>query len=169
MLRDTTHYTHLHVNKQKQSLLGQTPVRQLGLAASSQSGRGFDPNGRKKNNQQSKKSIPMQFEPLEVRETPHTKSCKQAPAGLLNCMPILMITYSWQSILMDFLRPFPLCQVTLPVHLIPIATTVKVSELMWIYIREIVQLHGVAKSIVSNHNSKFTSAFWKKVHGLLDT
>lgn len=107
-----------------------------------------------------------------------TKPSNQAPAGLLHSMPIP--TYPWQSISMDFLGPFPpcqgfdylwvvMCRLTSTVHLIPTTTKVKASELAWMYVRDIVRLHGVAESIVSDRDSKFTSAFWKEVHRLLGT
>jgi transposase InsO family protein len=54
-------------------------------------------------------------------------------------------------------------------HLIPTVTTIKASDLAWIYIKEIVRLHGIAKSIVSDRDSKFTAAFWKEVQRLLGT
>ena len=48
------------------------------------------------------------------------------------------------------------------VHLIPVETTVKASELAWIYVKEIVRLHGVADDIVSDRDTKFTSKFGRK-------
>jgi len=55
------------------------------------------------------------------------------------------------------------------VHLIPIKTTTTASELAWLYIREIVRLHGLADTIVSDRDSKFTSKFWRETHKLLGT
>ena len=71
---------------------------------------------------------------------------------------------------MDFVGLFPRCQgydylwvvicrLTSQPHLIPTVTTVKASDLAWIYIREIVRLHSVAKSIVLDCDSKFTATF----------
>ena len=71
---------------------------------------------------------------------------------------------------MDFIGPFPrakgfdylwvvMCRLTSMVHLIPVETTVKASELAWIYVKEIVRLHGVADDIVSDRDTKFTSKF----------
>jgi hypothetical protein len=45
------------------------------------------------------------------------------------------------------------------VHLVPIRTTMTASELAQLYIYEIVHLHGLTDSIVSDYNSKFTSRF----------
>ena len=55
------------------------------------------------------------------------------------------------------------------VHLVPINTTTKASELAWIYVNNIVKIHGLPESIVSDRDSKFTSKFWTEVHRLLGT
>src|SRR6266403_3288625 len=55
------------------------------------------------------------------------------------------------------------------VHLVPIRTTTKASDLTWLYVHEIVRLHGLPETIVSNHDSKFMSRFWHDTHKLLGT
>ena len=55
------------------------------------------------------------------------------------------------------------------VHLIPINTTTTASELASLYVKEIICLHGLPHSIVSDSDSKFTSKFWKETHRLLGT
>ena len=50
------------------------------------------------------------------------------------------------------------------VHLIPIHTKLTASELSWKYMREVVRLHGLQSSIVSNRDSKFTSRWWRELH-----
>jgi hypothetical protein len=37
------------------------------------------------------------------------------------------------------------------------------------YVREIVRLHGVPVSIVSNHDPLFTSKFWERLQGAMGT
>jgi hypothetical protein len=44
-------------------------------------------------------------------------------------------------------------------HFIPIKLTHKVANIADIYMREIVQLHGIPKTIVSDRDPKFTSIF----------
>ena len=72
---------------------------------------------------------------------------------------------------MDFVGPFPesnghdylwviLCCLTSMVHLVPIQTTTTASELAWLYVREVVRLHGLAETIVSDRDLKFMSKFW---------
>lgn len=69
---------------------------------------------------------------------------------------------------MDFVGPFPeidglnylwvvICQLTLMVHLIPVKTSTKATELSWLFLKEIVRLHGLPASIISDCDSKFTS------------
>jgi len=81
---------------------------------------------------------------------------------------------------MDFIGPFPessshdylwviICRLMSMVHLVPIRTTTTASELAWLYIREVVRLHGLAETIVSDCDSKFTSKFWHEMHKLLGT
>jgi hypothetical protein len=107
-----------------------------------------------------------------------TKSSTQRVAGLLHSLPIP--TRPWNSIAMDFVGPFPesggydylwviICRLTSMVHLVPIRTTTTASELAWLYVREVVRLHGLAESIVSDRDSKFTSRFWRDTHRLLGT
>jgi hypothetical protein len=55
------------------------------------------------------------------------------------------------------------------VHIIPTTTTVNALGVADLYFREIVRLHGLPKSIVSDRDSKFTSTFWNKLHRLLGT
>jgi hypothetical protein len=104
------------------------------------------------------------------------KTIPQKPAGKLHSLPIP--TKPWDSIGMDFVSPFPesqgcnflwviLCRMTSMVHLVPIKTTLKVSELSWIYLKEIVRLHRLPRSIVSNCDARFTSAWWQSLHKLL--
>ncbi|GJE92037.1 polyprotein [Phanerochaete sordida] len=106
------------------------------------------------------------------------KPSTQMPAGLLHSLPVP--TRPWGSIAMDFLGPFPesleanylwvvLCRLTSLVHLIPVRTTVSAVELAWVFVRDIVRLHGLPDSIVSDRDSKFTSRFWQEVHRLLGT
>ena len=107
-----------------------------------------------------------------------TKSSTQRVPGLLHSLPIP--ARPWGSIGMDFVGPFPesdghdylwvvICRLTSMVHLVPIHTTTTASELAWLYIREIVRLHGLTESIVSDRDSKFTSKFWRETHKLLGT
>lgn len=104
------------------------------------------------------------------------KPSNQKPAGLLHSLPVP--DQPWESIGMDFIGPFPeaenknylwvvMCRLTSMVHLIPIRTDTTATELSEIFIKEIVRLHGLPRSIVSDRDSKFTSRWWREVHRLL--
>lgn len=105
-----------------------------------------------------------------------SKPSNQKPAGVLHSLPIP--TRPWQSIGMDFIGPFPevehknylwvvICRMTSQIHLIPITTKTTATELSYIYLKEIVRLHGLPESIVSDRDSKFTSRWWRELHRLL--
>ena len=106
------------------------------------------------------------------------KSSNQRVPRLLHSLLIPM--QPWTSIAMDFVGPFPesggfnylwviICRLTSMVHLVPLHITTTTSELAWMYVREIIWLHGLAETIVSDCDSKFTSHFWRETHKLLGT
>jgi len=79
---------------------------------------------------------------------------------------------------MDFVGPFPeakgynylwviICRMISRVHLVPITINTTASELSWKYLHEIVRLHGLPSSIVSDRDSKFTSRWWKELQRIL--
>lgn len=108
------------------------------------------------------------------------KGSMQLPPGKLHTLPVL--TKPWESIGMDFVGPFPevevdgrklnylwvvVCRMTSMVHLIPVHTKMTASQLSGIYMREVVRLHGLPKSIVSDRDPKFTSKWWRELHRML--
>lgn len=79
---------------------------------------------------------------------------------------------------MDFVGPFPLaedldyiwvvlCRLTSLVHLIPLRTTTTSPQLAKIFLTDVVRLHGLPETIVSDRDPKFTSQFWTETHRLL--
>ncbi|PTD30764.1 hypothetical protein C5N13_00680, partial [Sinorhizobium meliloti] len=54
-------------------------------------------------------------------------------------------------------------------HFIPVNVTYNAEKLAKIYISEIVRLHGVPLSIISDRGTQFTSKFWKTLHAELGT
>ena len=53
------------------------------------------------------------------------------------------------------------------VHLIPTQTDATAKQIAKLYVKEVVRLHGLLESIVSNRDIKFTSQFWKELSRLL--
>ncbi|XP_058759538.1 uncharacterized protein LOC131632826 [Vicia villosa] len=60
-------------------------------------------------------------------------------------------------------------RLTKSAHFLPVKTTHKVSHLARLFVVEIVRLHGVPSSIVSDRDPKFTSWIWKAFHQEMGT
>ena len=54
-------------------------------------------------------------------------------------------------------------------HFLPMRQTDSVERLAQLYLREIVRLHGVPKTIVSDRDGRFTSRLWKCIQEGLGT
>lgn len=101
------------------------------------------------------------------------KSSTVAPAGLLQPLPIP--SDKWESVSMDFITQLPCTQagydavlvvcdrLSKLVHFIPTTTTAKAEDVARLFVDNIVKLHGLPASIVSDRDSKFTSIFWQTV------
>lgn len=107
-----------------------------------------------------------------------TKSSTALPHGIVHSLPVP--TRPWQSIGMDFFGPFPtvegfdylllvICRLTSMVHLLPTKTTATAGEIATLFLKEIVRLHGLPGSIVSDRDPKFISKFWRELHRLMGT
>ncbi|XP_073153876.1 uncharacterized protein [Henckelia pumila] len=107
------------------------------------------------------------------------KAEHQRPAGLLRPLPIP--EWKWENISMDFVVGLPrsnrgstaiwviVDRLTKSAHFLPVRTTFTMTQFAELYIKEIVRLHGIPVSIVSDRDSRFTSAFWKSLHTALGT
>ncbi|KAG8503496.1 hypothetical protein CXB51_001481 [Gossypium anomalum] len=71
--------------------------------------------------------------------------------------PVKIPLWKWERVTMDFVSGLPLT---------PSKTDSKLAKL---YVAEIVRLHGVLVSIISNRGPRFTSRFWQKLHEALGT
>jgi hypothetical protein len=103
----------------------------------------------------------------------------QKPAGFLQSLDVPQ--WKWDSISMDFVVALPKTQrkfdsvwvvvdrLTKSAHFIPVRTNYTVAKYAEIYIEEIVKLHRVPSSIVSDRDSKFTSHLWKELQEALGT
>jgi len=54
-------------------------------------------------------------------------------------------------------------------HFIPVRVKYSLQKLAKLYVAEIVRLHGVPVSIISDRDPRFTSRFWKALHQTLGT
>ena len=105
------------------------------------------------------------------------KAEHQVPTGLLNPLPIPQ--WKRDNITMDFVSCFPLTQqkhdsvwvivdrLTKSAHFIPVRMDYSMDRLAELYVDEIVRLHGVPLSIVSDRDPRFTSRFWKELQSAL--
>ena len=60
-------------------------------------------------------------------------------------------------------------RLTKTVHFIPIFESISTEKLADIFVREVVVRHGVPVFVVSDHDVRFTSRFWRKFHEKLGT
>ena len=82
---------------------------------------------------------------------------------------------------MDFVSSFPLTQkkhdfvwvigdrLTKFAHFLPVRLDYSMDRLAELYVNEIVKLHGIPISIVSDRDPRFTSRFWKELQSALGT
>ena len=60
-------------------------------------------------------------------------------------------------------------QLTKSAHFLAVRMTFTLERFYWLYIREIVWLHGVPVSIVLDRDSRFTTHFWKSFQKAMGT
>ena len=101
----------------------------------------------------------------------------QAPTERLR--PLAIPEWKWEKIAMDFVMGLPktprqhdaiwvvVDRLTKAAHFLPIRQTDTLDKLARIYIKEIVRLHGITLSIVSDRDPHFTSRFWQSLQRAL--
>nr|GEY78370.1 putative reverse transcriptase domain-containing protein [Tanacetum cinerariifolium] len=107
------------------------------------------------------------------------KAEHQKPSGLLQQPEIPEC--KWKNITMDFVNKLPrtrsghdsiwviVDRLTKSAHFLAVRDDYKTEKLARLYINEIIARHGVPMSIISDHNSYFTSRFWKSLQKALGT
>ena len=101
------------------------------------------------------------------------KAEHQVPSGLLQ--PIRIPEWKWDRITMDFVVGLPLTgrkhdsvwvvvdRLMKSTHFLPVRTDYLLNKLAELYIKEIVWLHGIPVSIISDRDPRFSSRFWVKL------
>ena len=107
------------------------------------------------------------------------KAEHQVLSGLLNPIPVPQ--WKWDNITMDFVSSFPLTQMKHDsvwvivdrlikfAHFLPVQLDYSMDWLAKLYVKEIVRLHGIPLSIMSDRDPRFTSRFWKELQSALGT
>ena len=107
------------------------------------------------------------------------KAEHQVPSGLLQ--PIRIPEWKWDRITMDFVVGLPLTgrkhdsvwvvvdRLTKLAYFLPVRTDYSLDKLAELYIKEIVRLHGIPVSIISDRDPRFTSRFWGKLQEAMGT
>ena len=107
------------------------------------------------------------------------KAEHQVPLGLLQ--PIRILEWKWGRNTMDFVVGLPLIgrkhdsvwvvvdRLTKTAYFLPVRTDYSLDKLTELYIKEIVRLHEIPITIISNRDPRFTSRFWGKLQEALDT
>jgi len=101
------------------------------------------------------------------------------PRGLL--LPMEIPTWKWEQISMDFIDGLSrsrkgneaiwviVDRLTKRAHFISVKSNRTAASLAQLYVKEIIRLHGVPSSIVSDRDSLFTSEFWRSLQAALGT
>ena len=95
--------------------------------------------------------------------------------------PLAIREMKWECISMDFVTGLPkvsggfdsifvvVDKLTKVAHFIPIRTSATTADIVQLFVKEIVQLHGILARIISDRDAKFTSNFWKAMLKSLGT
>ncbi|KAL0401908.1 UNVERIFIED_CONTAM: Transposon Ty3-G Gag-Pol polyprotein [Sesamum latifolium] len=107
------------------------------------------------------------------------KAKHQRPSGWLQ--PLEIPELKWEHITMDFVTGLPrtrqghdsiwviIDRLIKSAHFIHVRTTYTLDKLVTIYIEDIVRLHGIPVSIVSDRDPRFTSRFWNSFQQVMGT
>jgi hypothetical protein len=100
-------------------------------------------------------------------------------AGILQPLPIP--SWKWEDISMDFIVGLPntslrhdsiwviIDRLTKITHFLPVHTTYNAKKCAEIYLDQIVHLHGIPKTIISDRGAQFVIRFWEQLQYALGT
>jgi len=103
----------------------------------------------------------------------------QRPGDTLQ--PLHIPKWKWDNIAMDFVTHLPrsvkgndsiwviVDRLTKCAHFLAFNQKMSMEKLAELYVREVVRLHGVPTSIISDKDMRFTSRFWQSLQAALGT
>ncbi|GJX83519.1 putative reverse transcriptase domain-containing protein [Tanacetum coccineum] len=114
------------------------------------------------------------IKPLKCLTCAKVKAEYQKPSGLLVQPEIL--EWKWENITMDFVTKLLktvtgqdtiwviVDRLTKTAHFLPMREDDSLENLTRQYLKEVVSRHGVPVSIISDHDGRFASHFWRSLH-----
>jgi hypothetical protein len=112
-------------------------------------------------------------------------TCQRVKASHLKVastlQPLPIPSWKWEDICMDFIVGLPntsrhhdsiwviVDRLTKTAHFLMVHTTHKTEKYVEIYINQIVRLHGIPKTIVSDRGALFVARFWEQLQKSLGT
>jgi hypothetical protein len=100
-------------------------------------------------------------------------------AGILQPLPIP--SWKWEDISMDFIVGLPntslrhdsiwviVDRLTKSAYFLPVHTTYNAKKYAEIYLDQIVHLHGIPKTIISDRGAQFIAQFWEQLQHAIRT
>jgi hypothetical protein len=102
--------------------------------------------------------------------------------GLLRILhPLPIPEWKWETISMDFITGLPTStkqndaimvvvdKLSKYSHFTPVKSTCKAIDIVQVFMKEVFQLHGMPREIISDRDTKFTSNLWKSLMAGLET
>jgi hypothetical protein len=112
-------------------------------------------------------------------------TCQRIKASHLNVagtlQPLPIPSWKWEDLSMDFIVGLPntsrhhdliwviVDRLTKTAHFLPVHTTYRAEKYAEIYIDQIVCLHGIPRTIVSDRGAPFVARFWEQLQESLGT
>jgi hypothetical protein len=112
-------------------------------------------------------------------------TCQRVKASHLKAsgtlQPLPVPSWKWEDISMDFIVGLPntsqkhdsiwviIDRLTKTTHFLPVHTTYSAKKYAEVYLEQIVRLHGVPKTIISDRGPQFIARFWEQLQSALGT
>lgn len=117
-----------------------------------------------------KQAVEAYIQQCQVCQQAKHEHCKSL--GLLQPLPVPQ--GAWQDVTMDFVEGLPKSEgynvilvvvdrYTKYAHFLPLKHPFTAIQVAKIFLNNVVKLHGIPKSIVSDRDKVFTSAFWQEL------